>query len=260
MSLTDASIRNAKPGHKPIRLFDGGGLYLEISPNGGKWWRFKYRIGGKDKRLSLGVYPDTPLAGRKDAITGKRIVGARDKRDQARQILSRGIDPGVQRKAAKSAAVERAANSFEAVTREWYAKNSKIWARVHGDRIIRRFERDIFPWIGSCSIANLGRRFVASNRLACRNSKLSSQWGHAANSPRALTRSSIVDTWCLLDCHWSPNSGWVSSMTLAYASLLPDEHALAPRVLEWGQSRLSSSLSSSNGAHRSIPLGLPRFR
>jgi len=107
MPLTDTSIRNAKPAGKPIRLFDRGGLYLELSPSGGKWWRFKYRFAGKEKRLSLGVYPDV---GRKDKMTGKRIEGARDKRDQARQLLAQGIDPSVHRKAVKTATLERAAN------------------------------------------------------------------------------------------------------------------------------------------------------
>src|SRR5687768_5463391 len=111
--LTDTAIRNAKPGEKPIRLFDCGGLYLEVSPSGGKWWRFKYRFEGKEKRLSLGIYPDVPLAGRKGKSTGKWIEGARDKRDKARQLLADGIDPGENRKAIKSARADRAANSFE---------------------------------------------------------------------------------------------------------------------------------------------------
>ena len=79
MPLTDPAIRNAKPADKPIRLFDGGGLYLEISPTGGKWWRFKYRFGSKEKRLSLGVYPEVGL---KDA---------RSKRDDVRKVLANAV-------------------------------------------------------------------------------------------------------------------------------------------------------------------------
>jgi hypothetical protein len=86
MPLTDATIRAAKPGPKPIRLFDSGGLYLEIAPSGGRWWRFKYRFGGREKRFSLGVYPAVPLAGRKDKSTGQWIEGARDRRDKSRQL------------------------------------------------------------------------------------------------------------------------------------------------------------------------------
>src|ERR1035438_3367990 len=81
MPLTNTAIRNAKPGNKPIRLFDERGLYLEVSPTGGKWWRLKFRFEGKEKRLSLGVYPDVSL---KDA---------RDRRDTARKLLADGIDP-----------------------------------------------------------------------------------------------------------------------------------------------------------------------
>lgn len=136
MSLTDIEIRRARPGDKPIRLFDGGGLYLEVSPTGGKWWRIKYRFSGKEKRLSLGVYPNVSLK------------VARDRRDESRKLLADGIDPGENREAVKSVRVERAANSLEVVTREWFAKFSASWAKSHSDRIIRRFERDIFPWIG----------------------------------------------------------------------------------------------------------------
>jgi hypothetical protein len=136
MSLTDTAVRNAKPGQKPLRLFDERGLYLEVSPAGGKWWRLKYRFGGKEKRLSLGVYPDVGL---KDV---------RGRRDAARKLLAEGIDPIVNRKALTSARADRAANSFELVAREWFAKYSASWVATHSDRIGRLFERDIFPWIG----------------------------------------------------------------------------------------------------------------
>ena len=143
MPLTDTAIRNAKPSQKPVKLFDERGLYLEVSPAGGKWWRLKYRFDGKEKRVSLGVYPDVSL---KDA---------RDRRDASRKLLSDGIDPSENRRAMKSARVDQAANSFEVVAREWYAKHAPNWAEHHGDRIIRRFERDIFPWIGGRPIADV---------------------------------------------------------------------------------------------------------
>ena len=143
MPLTDTAIRNAKPAEKAKRLFDGGGLYLEVSPSGGKWWRLKYRFGGKEKRLSLGVYPDVSL---KDA---------REQRDEARKLLANGTNPSENRKAKKAAKVERAANSFEVVAREWFAKYSPNWSANHADRIIRRLERDLFPWIGGKPIADV---------------------------------------------------------------------------------------------------------
>ena len=115
MPLTDRAIRNAKPADKPLRLFDGDGMYLEVAPTGGKWWRFKYRYAGKEKRLSLGVYPDTS------------IRDAREARDEVRKLLAKGVDPGEQRKADKRAAAAKSANSFEAVAREWYEKQSHTW-------------------------------------------------------------------------------------------------------------------------------------
>jgi integrase len=143
MPLSDTAIRKAKPADKSTRLFDGGGLYLEVSPSGGKWWRFKYRSAGKEKRLSLGVYPDVDLK------------KARKRTSEARQLLADGIDPGVHRKAEKAAREDRAANSFEVVAREWIAKQTPTWAESHGGRIQARFERDIFPWIGGQPVAEI---------------------------------------------------------------------------------------------------------
>jgi len=143
MTLTNTAIKNAKPSDKPKRLFDGGGLYLEVSPKGGKYWRFKFRFGGKEKRLSLGVYPDVSL---KDA---------RERHSETRKLLANGIDPGEHRKAQKAATEARGSNSFEIVGREWFAKQAPNWAENHANRIIRRLERDIFPWIGGKAIADI---------------------------------------------------------------------------------------------------------
>ena len=127
--LTDAKVRNAKPGPKPVRLYDTGGLYLEVSlevsPAGGKWWRLKYRHQNRERRMSLGTYPDVALA------------RAREKRDAARRLLADGIDP--QRKARPE--------TFEAVAREWYAKQT--WAPSHAVRVLRRLEKHAFPHLGN---------------------------------------------------------------------------------------------------------------
>ncbi|THF64246.1 tyrosine-type recombinase/integrase [Pseudothauera rhizosphaerae] len=144
MALTDTAIRAAKPAEKPVKLFDEKGLYLELSPAGGKWWRLKYRFGGKEKRISLGTYPDVGLK------------QARERRDEARKLLADGIDPGEHRKAQKAAGEERAANSFEVVAREWYAKMAATWVPSHGEKIIRRLERDIFPWLGRKPVGDIG--------------------------------------------------------------------------------------------------------
>lgn len=136
MSLTDTQIKAIKPGEKAVKYFDAGGLYLEVAPSGGKWWRFKFRFDGKEKRISLGTYPDVGLK------------AAREKRDEARKLLTDGIDPGAQRKATKAARADAVGNSFEAVTREWFAKQSPGWAPTHADKIIQRMEKDVFPWLG----------------------------------------------------------------------------------------------------------------
>jgi integrase len=143
MPLSDVAIRKAKSGAKTLRLYDSGGLYLEVSPAGGKWWRFKFRVHGKEKRLSLGVYPLVSLK------------EARDRRDKERKLLAEGIDPSKSRKAQKSAQTFRAENTFEQVTREWFAKFSPSWEPAHTKRKIRLFERDIFPWIGQKPIAEV---------------------------------------------------------------------------------------------------------
>lgn len=143
MPLTDTAIRNAKPSEKPIRLFDGGGLYIEVSPSGGKWWRLKYRFAGKEKRLSLGVYPEVGLK------------EARDRREEAKRLLGEGVDPSVERKAQKVATVERTASSFEVVAREWHAKYAPGWSKSNADKVIARLQNDVFPWLGGRPIAEL---------------------------------------------------------------------------------------------------------
>ena len=140
--LTDPKCKNAKPREKAYKLADEKSLYLEIMPNGAKYWRMKYRYGGKEKRLAFGVYPEIGL---KDA---------RAKRDDARKLLSDGADPGETRKAMKAAQLADS-ETFEVVAREWFAKNAASWAENHSNRIIRRLERDIFPWLGNAPIGNI---------------------------------------------------------------------------------------------------------
>jgi integrase len=141
--LTDTEIRKAKPSDKPYRMFDGGGLYLEVAVSGGKLWRFKYRFNGKEKRQAIGTYPDTPLA------------KARGRRDEARRLLADGVDPSENRKVQAAAKVALAESSFEVIGREWFAKMKPEWADSHADKIMARLERDIFPWLGKRPITEL---------------------------------------------------------------------------------------------------------
>jgi len=143
MSLTETTIKNTKHSDKAFKLADEKGLFLLITPTGGKWWRQKYRFEGKEKLLSLGIYPEVSL---KDA---------RQRRDDARKQLANGIDPGQNRKAMKSAKADRAANSFEVIAREWFQKKSPGWAKSNSSKIIARLEKDAFPWLGDRPIADI---------------------------------------------------------------------------------------------------------
>jgi integrase len=138
-SLTDIKVRSVRPEEKPRKFFDGRGLFLLVTPNGGKWWRFKYRFYGKAKTLSLGIYPDVGLK------------EARERRDETRKQLAAGVDPSVERKAdkaARAAKIARENGTFELVAREWFEKYSPIWAPGHAATVIRRLDRDVFPWLG----------------------------------------------------------------------------------------------------------------
>lgn len=143
MKLTDIKCKSAKPLEKPWKMSDGGGMYLEIMPNGSKYWRMKYRFHGKEKRLALGVYPETSLA------------EARDKRDKARKQLQDGIDPSFQKQEDKRFARLNSSQTFEAVAREWHEHSKARWSEGYATELMNRLERDIFPEIGTRPIADL---------------------------------------------------------------------------------------------------------
>jgi len=148
--LTEADIRKIKAQDSTRRLSDSCGLYLEVSPSGGKYWRYKYRFQGKEKRLALGVYP---------RVTLKQ---ARTARDDARRLLDKGNDPGQARKAEKAARNELNTDCFRGVALEWFEKFSPNWAESHADKIERRLELDLFPWLGNRPI----RQIAAPELLA----------------------------------------------------------------------------------------------
>jgi integrase len=141
MPLTDVQCRNAKPVEKPIKISDSGGLFLLVQPTGGKLWRLAYRFAGKQKTLALGAYPVVSL---KDA---------RGQRDEAKELLARGIDPSEEKKAEKRRAKLAAENSFEVVAREWFDARRPGLVPSYASRIWSRLEGDIFPAIGQRPIA-----------------------------------------------------------------------------------------------------------
>lgn len=140
MPLTDTAIRNSKFQGKQYKLTDEKGMYLLVNRTG-KYFRLDYRFASKRKTLALGVYPSV------------KLVEAREKRDEAKRMIANGVDPGQTRKHQKTIQIEQAANSFEAVAREWHGKYSSNWADSHAKKIIRRFELYLFPWLGSRPIA-----------------------------------------------------------------------------------------------------------
>lgn len=143
MSLSDTAIRNAKPSNKAFKMYDEQGLFILITPSGGKWWRLKFRFNGNENSISLGTYPETSLK------------SARDKRDEARRLLAEGINPSEQRKAKKASTRNNAANSFESISREWLATHMSNKAESHKSKVQRRLEIHLFPWIGNKPIDSL---------------------------------------------------------------------------------------------------------
>ena len=143
MSLSDTQLRNMKATGKAKKISDGGGLYLHLSPAGGKLWRMAYRFEGKQKTVCFGAYP---------ALSLKE---AREKRDESKALLARGIDPSLHKQAAKAASIAETANAYEVVAREWYAKNAPRWTESNAERVLARQEKDVFPFIGKHPIAQI---------------------------------------------------------------------------------------------------------
>lgn len=143
MALTDVEIRNAKAAKQPYKLADGGGLYVLVNPGGSKYWRLKYRFAGKEKLLALGVYPLV------------RAAQAREARDEAKRLLNDGRDPATVRKEEKRTAQVSAANTFEALAREWVEQQRNRWTPNHAERVLNSLVTDVFPEIGFRPIAEL---------------------------------------------------------------------------------------------------------
>ena len=149
MPLSDIKVKSLKAGIKPdgtatsksYKVTDERGLYLEVTPKGGKRWRFKYRFGGKEKLLSLGLYPDVSLK------------QARERREDHRKHVANGIDPSDLRKAEKQSTGDQ--NSFETVAREWHRKFSATWSESHSSRTLIRLEQNVFPWLGKKNISDI---------------------------------------------------------------------------------------------------------
>lgn len=144
MALIDIKVRSAKPQEKEYTLVDGDGMFLLVHPNGSKYWRFRFRFGGKQHLIAFGVYPETSLA------------DARQKREEARRLVAAGIDPREHKRAVKEKQAKEAI-TFESVAREWHATNKK-WSEEHSRRVLKSLEDNLFPTIGKRSIEELKTR------------------------------------------------------------------------------------------------------
>lgn len=144
MALTDTKVRSAKPEAKEYSLVDGDGMFLLIHPNGSKYWRFRFRFGGKQHLMAFGVYPETSLA------------DARQKREEARRLVAAGVDPREHKRAVKEEQAKEII-TFESVARDWHASNQK-WSESHSGRVLKSLEDNLFDAIGKRNIAELKTR------------------------------------------------------------------------------------------------------
>ncbi|HCE8851217.1 integrase arm-type DNA-binding domain-containing protein [Kluyvera cryocrescens] len=144
MALTDTKVRSAKPEAKEYSLVDGDGMFLLIHPNGSKYWRFRFRFGGKQHLMAFGVYPETSLA------------DARQKREEARRLVAAGVDPREHKRAVKEEQAKEVI-TFELVARDWHASNQK-WSESHSGRVLKSLEDNLFGAIGKRNIAELKTR------------------------------------------------------------------------------------------------------
>lgn len=142
MPLSDTAIRNAKLNDKQYKLTDGRGLYLLVNKSG-KYFRWDYRFEGKRKTMALGVYPDV------------RLKDAREKHEDMRRLLARGIDPLELKKQTKGIEKSKGTGTFEFVAREWFEKNKSIWTVKHSKTIMSRLENNIFPWLGGTLVSDI---------------------------------------------------------------------------------------------------------
>lgn len=149
MPLTDAKIRNTKPEAKPVKLVDGGGLYLEVRPSGAKLWRYRYRIAGKENVFAVGEYFNDKRGGHVS------LDEARSERDKARALVKRGIHPAHHRQAERLATHAENANTFEAVALEWIAKKKPGWTPYYLRQVERFMQADVFPKIGKLPIRSV---------------------------------------------------------------------------------------------------------
>lgn len=210
MPLSDALVRNAKPRERRYKLFDETGLFLIVTPQGGKWWRVRYRWEGREQTLSLGTYP---------AVTLKR---ARMGRDAIRQQILEGTNPAEARKAEDPDALRE---TFESQARQWHEARAPRWSAVHAARVLRDLERDVFPWIGVAPIATLAAPQLKPVLARIRDR------GAIESAHRVLQIIGQVCRYAIAGGHAERNpatdlKGWLPSPTRTHFAALTDPRAI----------------------------------
>jgi len=143
MSLTDTQIRQAKSKDKTYKLSDGKGLFLQVTHTGAKYWRLKYRIAGKEKLLSIGVYPSISLKKARKACA------------DAKDLLEQGIDPSQAKQSKKLEQVQAQANNLDAISREWQKQQALTWSVNYSYKVLRSLERDLLPYLGTLPLGDI---------------------------------------------------------------------------------------------------------
>lgn len=143
MALTDVVVRKAEVRAKPYRISDSRGLYIEIHPNGSKYWRLKYRYYGKEKRLAIGVYPNVSLK------------QARLATDDAKKQLELDVDPSLAKRIKKVERQVAIDNDLESIAREWHQRQAKTWSEGYSNKVLRSLEHNLFPFLGSHPISDI---------------------------------------------------------------------------------------------------------
>lgn len=226
MTLTVFDCKNAKPLNKKYKLYDSGGLYLEVTPNGGRYWHFKFRVHGTEKRLALGPYPEISLS------------EARNKRDIEKRLLKDGFDPALLRQEKKHLARFQATQTFELVAREWHDVHGKRLSPSYSKEKLSRLERDVFPAIGNVPITKLKAPHILeclrkiegrnANEMAKRVSQICGQVMRYAVQTGRIEYNFMPDL----------RGALVGHKSVSFASIEPDELPDLLRAIESNKARL----------------------
>lgn len=226
MKLTNITCKNSKPSDKPYKLFDGAGLYLEVMPNGNRYWRFKYRMHGKENRISLGSFPDVSL------------VDARERHRQELKRINEGIDPSLERQKKKRLSSIEAARTFEAVAREWHSRYEARWTKRYSESLLRRLDQNLFPEIGNVPVDQLTAPDVVTclEKIEARNAhEMAKKCQHLCGQ---VMRYAVQTGRIKYNFMPDLKGCLVGRSAVSFASITPDELPDLVKVIEHNKARL----------------------